>query len=164
MPDAEGKKEKREQELKGNKEWWPRRALLTRVAECHPLNRVPRDEPYFSWKQYARISVISSSLAGLLQIEWTFIQQLDGKAALLGEDGPCHEATASVSAMAMAQGRATATMRIARACGRLAGGDNALTAILLHFTRGSITAPSQPRRGPFQNRHRVMQDTLLSTG
>lgn len=161
-----GKRKKGKQEPKGNKEWWPRRALLTRVAECHPLYRVPRDGPYFSWKQYARISVISSSLAGLLQIKWMFIQQLDGKAALLGEDGPCHEATASVSAMAMAmaQGRATATMRIARACGRLAGNDNAVTATLLHLTRGSITAPSQPRRGPFQNRHRVMPDTLLSTG
>lgn len=81
---------------------------------------------------------------------------------MLGEDGPCHEATASVSAMAMAM-EATATMRIARACRRLAGNSNAVTAPCVPHSWKHYRAVAAKTR-PFQNGHRVRPDTLLASG
>lgn len=79
---------------------------------------------------------------------------------MLGEDGPCHEATASVSAMAM---EATATMRIARACGRLARDNKAVTAPCVPHSWKHYHAVTAKTR-PCQNRHRVQPETLLATG
>lgn len=69
---------------------------------------------------------------------------------MLGEDGPCHEATASVSAMAMAMMLAGRRRRCEQRApvGRLAvDNNNAVTAALCSSFFGSITTPSGPRRG-----------------